>query len=102
MNPPPPVTSNGPSQDFFDENPDLLDEVIFGVCHPDLANPGVEDIIQDRELISLLLVRHFKFHGGLCLPSLQPARQITETHEGQVRAELAAGCPPSNVRYPTW
>jgi hypothetical protein len=93
--------ANAP-KDMFDTNEGLLDQVIFGIVYPDLCNPGIKDITQDRELIALLLVRHFKNFGGLVLPPLAAARDLQAAHEKVVRADIAAGREMSPMHYPSW
>ena len=87
---------------MFDDNNLLLDQVIFGIAHPDLCHAGIRDITQDRELVTLLLVRHLKKFGGLVLPPSELARLRQEAHEQVVRVELAAHRPPGHMVYPVW
>ncbi|KAF1831261.1 hypothetical protein BDW02DRAFT_650011 [Decorospora gaudefroyi] len=87
---------------LFDENELLLDQVIFGIAYPELCHAGLRDIAQDRELTTLLLVRHFKKFGGLVLPPLGEVRDLQKAHERVVRAGLAAGRVPSPMVYPIW
>ncbi|KAH7066046.1 hypothetical protein BKA63DRAFT_584909 [Paraphoma chrysanthemicola] len=90
------------SKDMFDNNKDLLDQVIFGVANPDLCHPALTDFIDNRQLIAVLLVRHFKKFGGLVLPPLQAARNIQDAHVQVVRAKKAAGEDPPFMAYPNW
>jgi|TARA_R110002003_G_scaffold225_2_gene16549 hypothetical protein len=90
------------SQDMFDENEGLLDQLIFGIANPGLCHPGVADLASDREMVALLLVRHFKKHGGLILPPLEAARTLQDAHVRVVREDLAAGRQPSPMHYPNW
>jgi hypothetical protein len=87
---------------MFDNNEGLLDQVIFGVVYPDLCHAGLKDIAQDRELIALLLVRHFKRFGGLVLPPLAVALKLQTEHELVVRADVAAGRWIGQIHYPNW
>lgn len=87
---------------MFDNNEGLLDQVIFGVQFPDLCHSGVRDIVDDRRLIALLLVRHFKKFGGLVLPPLAPAQELSTKHAQTVRADMAAGRQPAPMHYPNW
>jgi hypothetical protein len=87
---------------MFDDNNLLLDQVIFGIAHPYLCLAGIRDIAQDRDLVTLLLVRHFKKFGGLVLPPSKLARLRQEAHEQVVRAELAAQRSPGHMVYPVW
>jgi hypothetical protein len=90
------------SQDLFDKNEGLLDQVIFGIQFPDLCHPGVREFVGDRRLVALLLVRHFKKSGGLVLPPLDGAQQLSEAHAQTVRADMAAGRQPMPMHYPNW
>ena len=87
---------------MFEDNVLLLDQLIFGITHPALCHPGVKAFPQDRELVTLLLVRHFKKHGGLVLPPGQLARARHDAHEQTVRADLAAQRHPGHMVYPVW
>jgi hypothetical protein len=90
------------TKDIFDENEGLIDQVIFGIVYPDLCNPGVQNITGDREMIALLLVRHFKRFGGLVLPPLEAAKKRQEEHERVVREDLVAKREPGWMHYPNW
>jgi hypothetical protein len=87
---------------MFDNNEGLLDQVIFGNFYPDPCSLDIKDITQDRELVALLLVRHFKNFGGLVLPPLAAARDAQTAHEKVVRADIAAGREISAMHYPNW
>ncbi|KAH7067206.1 hypothetical protein FB567DRAFT_509413 [Paraphoma chrysanthemicola] len=88
--------------DMFDNNKALLDQVIFGVANPELCHPALTDFIDNRQLIAVLLVRHFKKFGGLVLPPLQAARNIQDAHVQVVRAKKATGEEPPFMAYPNW
>ncbi|KAH3950033.1 hypothetical protein HBI56_008880 [Parastagonospora nodorum] len=88
--------------DMFDSNPALLDQVIFGVQFPALCHPGVADFVDDRKLIALLLVRHFKNHGGLVLPPLDDAQPLSEEHAERLTRHMAAGGRYVPMHYPNW
>jgi hypothetical protein len=87
---------------LFDINECLLDQVIFGIAYPNLCHPGIKDITEDRELIALFLVCHFKKFGGLVLPPLAAARTLQEAHEKLVRQDKAANRRMSLMHYPSW
>jgi hypothetical protein len=87
---------------MFDDNEGLLDQVIFGIVYPDLCNPGIRDITKDREMIAILLVRHFKRFGGLVLPPLDAALKLQEEHERVVRLDLKKGREAKWMHYPNW
>jgi hypothetical protein len=89
-------------QDMFDSNPALLDQVIFGVQFPALCHPGVADFVDDKKLIALLLVRHFKNHGGLVLPPLDDAQPLSEGHAERLTRHMAAGGRYVPMHYPNW
>jgi hypothetical protein len=85
-----------------EENEGFLDQVIFGLAYPKLCHEGVKDIAEDREMVILLLIRHFKKHGGLVLPPMGPALSLQEKHVEVVRQDIAAGRMPSRMYYPKW
>jgi hypothetical protein len=87
---------------MFDENEGLLDQVIFGITHPELCHPGIKNITQDRELVTLLLVRHFKKFGGLILPPLEEVLPLQEAHADAVKSDLRAHRQPGHMKYPIW
>ncbi|KAF1936098.1 hypothetical protein EJ02DRAFT_414603 [Clathrospora elynae] len=87
---------------MFENNEALLSQVVFGIVHPTLCHPGLRDIASDRELVTLLLIRHFKKYGGLLLPPLAEVRSLQDKHEQGVRADLAAGKQPVAMVYPNW
>ncbi|RAR15163.1 hypothetical protein DDE83_001400 [Stemphylium lycopersici] len=93
--------------DLLDNNPDLMDQVIWGATHPDDCHPGVRTIAENAPLVDLLLIRQFKKHGGIVLPPLAAARKMQDNHEivaGQEKAQgntwLAGN--RSMVKYPNW
>jgi hypothetical protein len=88
---------------MFDENYGLLDQVIFCIAHPKLpCHSHVKDIAENRELVVLLLVRHFRKHGGLILPPLAAAVELQEAHVRIMEADIAAGRKPAMMHYPNW
>jgi hypothetical protein len=76
--------------------------VIFGITHPELCHPGIKDITEDRELVTLLLVRHSKKFGGLVLPPLPEVRPLEDAHAAAVQADLRAARKPIHMEYPVW
>jgi hypothetical protein len=88
--------------DLFDNKEGLLDEVIFGIVCPDLCHEGVRDFVHDRELVALLLFRHFKKFGGLVLPPHPEVRDMQAAHEDVVRADVTVGRQRTVMRYPNW
>ena len=62
-----------------------------------MANPALVDI---------LLIRHFKKHGGLVLPPLVAARAAQEAFEAVLQREKDEGrtweTGRSMLRYPNW
>ncbi|RMZ68464.1 hypothetical protein GMOD_00008170 [Pyrenophora seminiperda CCB06] len=92
--------------DLVDSNPLVLDQIIWGMTHPHDANPGVQDIIEMPVLVDILLVRHFRRHGGLVLPPLEEARKVVEVAEVRAVREKAEGlrwgAGRELVRYPNW
>jgi hypothetical protein len=72
-------------------NESLLDQVIFGIVYLKLCSPGIKDIAQDRELVALLLVRHFKNFDSLALPPLAAASDVKKAHDKVVKADIVAG-----------
>ncbi|KAF1846127.1 uncharacterized protein K460DRAFT_339070 [Cucurbitaria berberidis CBS 394.84] len=92
--------------DLIDSNERALDQVIWGITHPSDCHPGVKSIVENPALVDLLLIRHFKAHGGLVLPPLQAARELQEAHEIVAKEEMASGktwCTGRTMmHYPNW
>lgn len=99
-------TNAHPPQDLVDSNPAVLSQIIWGMTHPDDANPGVQDIISNPALVDILLIRHLKKHGGLVLPPLAAARGAQESFEAVSGREKSEGktwtTGRSMMRYPNW
>jgi hypothetical protein len=87
---------------MFDENEGLLDQVIFGIQFPKLCHPGVADIVGDRRLVALLLVRHFKKFGGLVLPPLDGTQELAQIHAKVLEKDMEAGRFYTAMHYPNW
>jgi hypothetical protein len=82
-----------------------MDQIIWGVIHPDDVHPGVVSIVSNPALVDLLLIRHFKAHGGIVLPNLAPAMALQGTHEILAAQEKAQQVPWGNrtmMSYPNW
>ncbi|KAF1916659.1 hypothetical protein BDU57DRAFT_497495 [Ampelomyces quisqualis] len=88
--------------DFFESHPGLLDQVVFGIACPELCHRGVKDVVDNRRLVALLLMRHFKKFGGLCLPPLEAGREAHAKNVKHVKADMAARREPTLVHYPNW
>ena len=87
---------------MFDDNPTLLHQLIFGIQFPDLCHPTVAEFVRDKEFIALLLVRNFKHKGGLVLPPLKVAQELSEEHAERLTRHMAAGRPYVPMHYPNW
>jgi hypothetical protein len=94
------------SQDLIDTNPRALDQVIWGLTHPNDVHPGVRNIVDNSALVDLLLIRHFKAHGGIALPPLKAARDLQSAYEIVAVQEAASGLTWTTGRtmmhYPFW
>ncbi|CAE7032484.1 hypothetical protein PTNB85_04061 [Pyrenophora teres f. teres] len=92
--------------DLIYTNPMAPSQVIWGITHPTDAHPGVQGIIGNQTLIDILLIRHFKNHGGLVLPPLSSARAVQDWYEKLAEKERAEGktwmTGRTMVRYPNW
>ncbi|KAL1798156.1 hypothetical protein ACET3X_002193 [Alternaria dauci] len=92
--------------DLVENNEDAMDQIIWGMTHPDDINPGVASIVANPALIDLLLVRHYKKWGGLVLPPLQAARGLQDAYEVVAEQEknrgLQWGEGRSLMKYPNW
>ncbi|KAF3029175.1 hypothetical protein E8E12_000832 [Didymella heteroderae] len=89
---------------FYARDPAMVDQLVWGLTHPDDAHPGVCHDFSDTFFIAVLLVRHFKYHGGLILPPLQAARVKQATHETLVASEKALNHSIEMLfmHYPNW
>jgi hypothetical protein len=82
-----------------------MDQVIWGITHPDDVHPGVAFIVDHPALVDLLLIRHFKAHGGIVLPNLQAAMALQGVHEIVATQEKAQGTTWGDrtmMVYPNW
>jgi hypothetical protein len=59
----------------------MMDQIIGGMTHPDDCHPGVQFIVNQPLLIDLAMIRHFRAHGGIALPPLDPARKRQDAFE---------------------
>jgi hypothetical protein len=79
--------------------------LIYSIANPDDVHPGVADIIPHRSLVLMLLARHFKKHGGLCLPPRADVLSIQYAFRRQ-REEMRAHHTPQDslpiMNYPNW
>lgn len=82
----------------------MLDQLVWAIAHPDKGHPGVRADIGDRFFIAVLLIRHFKHHGGLVLPNLEAARIKEAAHEALITSHQTLGRPTENLmmHYPNW
>lgn len=83
----------------------MIDQLIWGLTHPSDAHLGVrDDLHNDHFFIAVLLIRHFKYHGGLVLPPLQAARSKQAVHEALVASEKALNHSIETLfmHYPNW
>jgi hypothetical protein len=83
-----------------------MDQIIWGATHPDDCHPGVKSIIDNPALVDLLLIRHYKVHGGIALPPLKQARDLQAAHEIVAAQEASQGLTwttgRSMMHYPLW
>jgi hypothetical protein len=83
-----------------------MDQIIWGMTHPDDIHPGVASIVENPALVDLLLVCHYKKWGGLVLPPLQAARILQDAHEVLAEKEKQQGLTWTNgrslIKYPNW
>lgn len=93
-------------KDLIDSNPFAMDQIIWGVTHPNDVHPGVASLVSNPALVDLLLIRHFKAHGGLVLPPLHSARELQAAHEVVAQNQVASGLNWGDGRtmmvYPNW
>jgi hypothetical protein len=93
-----------PTQDFYARDPAMVDQLVWGLTHPADAHPGVRRDFDDPFFIAVLLIQHFKYHGGLILPPLQAARVKQAVHEALVASEKALNRSTEMLfmYYPNW
>ncbi|KAF2622419.1 hypothetical protein BU25DRAFT_462953 [Macroventuria anomochaeta] len=90
---------------FYARDPGMVDQLIWGLTHQDDAHPEVHgDLYNDHFFVAVLLIRHFKYHGGLVLPPLQAARIKQAVHETLVASEKALNHSTETLfmHYPNW
>lgn len=77
---------------------------MWAVTHPNDAHPQIRRDLDDKFFIAVLLIRHFKYRGGLVLPPLLAARVRQDAHEEVLRREKEAGRNVDSIfiRYPKW
>ncbi|KAJ4392507.1 hypothetical protein N0V91_011384 [Didymella pomorum] len=56
------------------------DQLVWVLTHPGSAHAGVRRDFDNAFFVAVLLIRHFKYHGGLVLPPLRAARVKQEIH----------------------
>ncbi|OWY46880.1 hypothetical protein AALT_g10151 [Alternaria alternata] len=92
--------------DLIENNENAMDQIIWGMTHPEDVHPGVASIVGNTALVDLLLVRHYKKWGGLLLPPLQAARRLQDAHEVVANQEKDQGLQwnggRSLMKYPNW
>ncbi|PSN65294.1 hypothetical protein BS50DRAFT_589714 [Corynespora cassiicola Philippines] len=62
--------------DYFDSQPDQVHQLVFEIVNG--INQQFVSIKGDRDLFLLIILRHYRHHGGLILPPLKPARDAQE------------------------
>jgi len=92
---------------MVDASPRALDLIIWRITHPNDIQPGVRRIVENPALVDLLLIRHYKAHGGIALPPLKAARDLVDAHEIDARQKAAADRTwaaknRSIMNYPMW
>ncbi|KAL1603107.1 hypothetical protein SLS59_004764 [Nothophoma quercina] len=90
---------------FYAWDPAMTDQLIWGLTHRNDAHPGVRsDLDSDFFFIIVLLIRHFKYYGGLVLPPMQAARVKQAVHEALVESEKALNRSTELLfmHYPNW
>lgn len=82
----------------------MVDQLVWGLTHPDDTHPGVRRDFDDSFFIAVLLIRHFKYYGGLTLPPLQAARVKQEIQETLIASEKALNRSTEMMYmyYPNW
>lgn len=91
-------------QGFYARDSAMVDQLVWGLTHPDAAHRGVRRDFDDPFFIAVLLIRHFKYHGGLILPPLRAARVKQELHEALLASEKALNRSTEMLfmYYPNW
>jgi hypothetical protein len=83
-----------------------MDQIVWGMTHPEDVHPGVASIVGNTALVDLLIVRHYKKWSGLILPPLQAARRLQDAHEVVANQEKDQGLQwnggRSLMKYPNW
>jgi hypothetical protein len=85
----------------------MMDQIIWGVTHPDDCHPRVQSIVNQPLMIDLAMIRHFRTRGRIALHPLDPARERQDAFE-IVAAEEASQNKTwlvgdqTVMRYPTW
>jgi hypothetical protein len=81
-----------------------MDQLVWAVTHPADAHSKIRRDLTDPFFIAVLLIRHFKFHGGLVLPPLLDARVVQDAHEEVLRKDKEAGRGVDGrfIHYPKW
>ncbi|KAJ4330347.1 hypothetical protein N0V87_010073 [Didymella glomerata] len=89
---------------FYARDSAMVDQLVWGLTHPDAAHRGVRRDFDDPFFIAVLLIRHFKYHGGLILPPLRAARVKQELHEALLASEKALNRSTEMLfmYYPNW
>lgn len=82
----------------------MVDQLVWGLTHRDDAHPGVRCDFDDPFFIAVLLIRQFKYHGGLVLPPLQAARVKQDNHATLLASEKALNRSTEMLfmYYPNW
>ncbi|KAF9690675.1 hypothetical protein EKO04_011349 [Ascochyta lentis] len=89
---------------LYHKQPDTLDQLVWAITHPSDSHPGVQRDVGDRFFIAVLLIRHFKHHGGLVLPNLQAARSKEAAHQTLIDSYKARRQSTNDLlmHYPNW
>ncbi|KAJ4357115.1 hypothetical protein N0V95_002771 [Ascochyta clinopodiicola] len=89
---------------LYHRQPNTLDQLIWAIAHPIDGHPGVQRDVDDRFFVAVLLVHHFKHHGGLVLPNLQAVRSKEAAHQALIDGYKARGHSSIDLmmHYPNW
>ncbi|KZM25787.1 uncharacterized protein EKO05_0002533 [Ascochyta rabiei] len=89
---------------LYHRHPNMLDQLVWAIVHPDDGHPGVQQDVDDRFFVAVLLVHHFKHHGGLVLPNLEAARSKEAAHQILVDSYKVRGNSSTDLmmHYPNW
>ncbi|KAF2124581.1 hypothetical protein P153DRAFT_390620 [Dothidotthia symphoricarpi CBS 119687] len=88
----------------FDDHPAMVHLLVYAITNPHLHHHArMRDIMRNREVVALLLVRHYENHGGLILPPMSEGRRANEEYAREVAKAAASGRQVGyDIAYPNW